>query len=435
MSERKRYRILILIKSLGLGGAERLIVDSLPYLDQDQFDYHFAYFLPWKDFLASQIEGMGFPVYCLGTVTDKHRQKNDRDSTDHALDREAATDDQQMRVESRRTTTNHPLASSGGGWTALRAVPTGLQQLVKLVQRDRFDLIHADMPLPGVFARLVGRWQGIPVIYTEHNLLERYHPLTHWASSLTYGWNKCVLAVSQEVSDSIARFGLEQKTQVFTLLNGIPVEQVRAEAGDLTGLREELGIPENHLVVGTVAVFRLQKRLQDWIEVAGRIAAQRQDVTFLLVGHGPEEAALKAKIQSMGLAKRIRMPGFRPDGRRLMGLMDVYLMTSEFEGLPIALLEALALGKPVVSTAVGGIPELVRPTMEGFLTSVGNIDNLVRFTLQLLNDPERRQQMGQQGAHRVETEFHLKRRTQFIENIYLRVLQEAQGNAIAIAGC
>ncbi len=386
-------RVLVLIKSLGLGGAERLLADALPYLNRERFEYHFAYFLPWKDFLAPQFKEAGFPIYCLGTsgaVEDRLRKMGEEKGQ------------------------------------RIRWLPTALSQLRLLQNQKRFDLIHAHLPIAGILARLTGRWYGIPVVYTEHNLQERYHPLTRRLNGATYGWNERVLAVSQEVTASIKRFGFNRKTRVETLLNGVPVEQVRAEAGNLNGLQAELGIPPDHLVVGTVAVFRGQKRLLDWLEVTAQIAEQRQDVTFLLVGHGPEEAALKAKIQTLGLENRVRMPGFRPDGRRVLGLMDVYLMSSEFEGLPIALLEAMALGKPVVATAVGGIPEVVQDGQEGLLAPVGAVDTLADYSLSLLADPQQRQQMGERGANKVAQKFHWRDRVQFTERLYLETLAEVE---------
>jgi glycosyltransferase involved in cell wall biosynthesis len=391
MLNNQPYKILVLIKSLGLGGAERLLVDALPYLDQERFEYTFAYLLPWKDFLVPQFRETGFPIYCLGASEMGDGQ----------------------------------LTKNGKQETKIKWLPRSLQQLTLLQSQKHFDLIHAHMPVAGILARFTGRWQGIPVIYTEHNLQERYHPLTRWFNKATYGWNECVLAVSQEVSASLARLGLDHKTRLETVLNGVPVERVRAEAANLNRLREELEIPPGHLVVGTVAVFTPKKRLQDWLEVAAQISTQREDVTFLLVGHGPEEAILRAKVQALGLTERVRMPGFRPDGRRVLGLMDVYLMCSEFEGLPIALLEAMALGKPVVATAVGGIPEVAQDGQEGFLTPVGAVDALVDYTLSLLVDSPRRQQMGQCGAEKVARDFHWKDRVHFIEQLYLEVLGAA----------
>ena len=373
--QNERFKILILIKGLGLGGAERLMVDSLPYLNQEQFDYEFAYMLPWKDFLVPVITKAGFPVHCLNVQKTWH-------------------------------------------------FFSVLRRLQKLIREGRFGLIHADLPVTGILARLMGRRFGIPVIYTEHNLQERYHPLTRRANALTFGWNDCVLAVSEEVAASINRSGLARKSNVRTLLNGVPVEQVRAEAGNANGLREEFGIPKNNLVVGTVAVFRRQKRLQDWLKVVSRITQQQKNVTFLLVGHGPEEAMLRSKIRELRIEDRIVMPGFRPDGRRVMALMDVFLMTSEFEGLPMALLEAMALRKPVVATAVGGIPEVVKNGDEGFLTHVSAVDELARCITKLLSDPQLRQRMGERGAAKVEEKFHIKHRVKFIEALYLEVLAE-----------
>lgn len=370
-----RFKILILIKGLGLGGAERLIVDSLPYLNQKRFAYEFAYLLPWKNFLVPAITQAGFPVHCLGL------QKN---------------------------------------WQW----PWMPHRLKALIQQRGFNLIHADLPVAGILARLAGRRHRIPVIYTEHNLQERYHPVTRYTGALTYGWNDCVLAVSEEVAASINRFGLENKTSVKTLLNGVPVEQIRAEASNLNGLREELGIPAENLVIGAVAIFRRQKRLQDWLEVAGRIAAQQKNITFLLVGHGPEESMLRARIRELKIEDRVVLPGFRPDGRKVMALMDVFLMTSEHEGLPIALLEAMTLSKPVVATAVGGIPEAVKHGDEGFLATVGAVDQLAELAMKLVHDPRLRLQMGQSGARKVEKNFHLQDRVKFVENLYLEVFQE-----------
>jgi glycosyltransferase involved in cell wall biosynthesis len=402
MVDRKRRvspRILVLIKGLGLGGAERLIVDSLSYLNRERFEYEFVYLLPWKDHLAPAIRKAGFPVYCLGT-SSKGRKGH--------------------------TTKHSGRAAGGGRWADVGLLLLGLRRLWKLQQLRGYALIQADLALAGVLARIVGRWQGARVVYTEHNLQERFHPLTRWINGLTYGWNDCVLAVSEEVAASIQRHGLGNKTQVITLLNGVPAEAVRAEASSLDSLRTELGISDTSLVVGTVAVFRSQKRLEDWLQVAARVAAHREDVTFLIVGHGPEETVLKAKVRELGLSDRVYMPGFRPDGRRVLGLMDVYLMTSTYEGLPIALLEALTLGKPVVSTAVGGIPEVVEDGREGFLTPVGAVDEMAHQIIRLLDDSHLRQVMGQWGTGKIEAHYHIKHRVRVMEDLYLELLQHAE---------
>jgi glycosyltransferase involved in cell wall biosynthesis len=172
-------------------------------------------------------------------------------------------------------------------------------------------------------------------------------------------------------------------------------------------------------------VFRAQKRLADWLQVAARVAAHRKDVTFLLVGGGPLEAEVRAQIDALGLKHCVRAPGFRQDGRRLMGAMDVFLMTSEFEGLPIALLEAMSLGKPVVSTRVGGIPEVLEDGVTGFLSPVGAVDELADRVMRLLDDDVLQARFGRAAETKIETTYHVKRRVAAIEHLYHEVLEEA----------
>ncbi|MEZ4729004.1 MAG: glycosyltransferase [Caldilineaceae bacterium] len=389
-----KFKILILIKSLGLGGAERLLVDSLPYLKRDQYEYHFAYLLPWKDYLTTHLCAAGFAVHCLGRGSDPAQP--------HA-----------------RYTPPKPLQ-------ALTLLPAALYRLNCLQRQEQFDLIHADLPVSSILARLLGQYFHLPVVYTEHNLQERYHPWTRQANRLTYRWNSHVVAVSGEVMASIARHGLAHRTQVTMLLNGVPVEQVRAEAQNLDELRAQLNLHANLRIVGTVAVFRSQKRLTDWVAMAAQVAAQRDDVIFLLVGDGPEMPTVRAQVAALGIADKICLVGFREDGRRLLGLMDIYVMSSEHEGLPIALLEAMALGKPVVATSVGGIPEVLTHGEEGYCTDVGDIDHLAGHVIELLDRPALRQQMGQRGAAKIAAHYHIKQRVRAIETLYRELLTEGK---------
>jgi len=385
-----KRKVLLLIKGLGLGGAERLLVDSVPFLNRSEFEYHVAYLLPWKRLLVQDFQAAGIPVHCLG---GDEIENNGR-----------------MLVT--------PL-------NAFAQLAGALRRLLDLQRRERFDVIQADLPVAGILARLAGRWSAVPVIYTEHNLLERYHAITRWANAATYGWNRRVLAVSGEVAASIDRGGLRRRTRVVTLPNGVPVERIRAEAGCAERVRAEFNIPRDHLVVGNVAVFRSQKRLADWLKVAARVAARRSNVTFLLVGGGPLEDDIRKAVDTMRLSHCVRLPGFRADGRQLLSAMDVFLMTSEFEGLPIAVLEAMTLGKPVVSTRVGGVPEVVAVGETGMLAPVGAIEELADCVVRLLDDPSLRSRMGAAAAGRIESGYHVRRRVEAIEKLYHEVLGEA----------
>lgn len=372
-------RVLWFIKGLGLGGAERMLVDALPHHDRSAFALEVAYLLPRKGFLAGQVQAHGVPVRCLG------------------------------------------VGSNAAMW---RAVPV----LRRVLRREAFALVHAHLPMAGVVARLAARGTGVRVLYTEHNLQERYHPAMRLANRITFGMNAGVIAVSEDVRRSLARQGLESRAPVSVIPNAVPVPRVSEEGGRGAQIRRELGIAPDAVVVGAVAVFRRQKRLLDWLAVAGRVCGELPGVTFLLAGDGPIMPQVRAEAARLGLGGRLILPGFRPDGRAVLGAVDVFLMTSEFEGLPIALLEAMALGKPVVATAVGGIPEAVTESREGFLLPVGEVGALAERLARLARDGDLRCRMGAAAAETARARFDLAANVRRIEEIYAGLAGDARGN-------
>ncbi len=295
--------------------------------------------------------------------------------------------------------------------------------------RDRgADLVHAHLPLAGVAARLAGRIAGTPVIYTEHNLQERYHPLTRRANLATWRLQKAAVAVSAEVAESIARHAPA----------GVPVRVVRNgietgppdEAGG-RAVRAALGVPPGVPLIGTVAVFRRQKRLDHWLEAARRIADRRPDARFAIVGDGPLRPEVEASAARLGLSGRLAFPGLQEDVRPWLAALDLYLMTSEFEGLPLALLEAMAAGRAVAVTGVGGVPEAVIDGESGVVRPFGDVAGLADAAQALLADPERRTRLGAAARRRVETSFGIRRMAAELESLYREVLS---GRPIGDAG-
>lgn len=360
-----------LIKGLGRGGAERLL-PQLARARSSDLELSVGYFLPWKNALVAELEAAGCAVECFA-------------------------------------------ARSPAGMLA--RVPAVARWL-----RDRdADLVHAHLPLAGVAARLAGRRAGVPVIYTEHNLQERYHPLTRRANLATWRWQSAVVAVSAEVADSIERRA-PAGVPVRVVRNGIepaPVDESGAGA-----VRATLGIPPEAPVVGTVAVFRRQKRLDHWIEVAHRIAEREAAAHFLLVGDGPLRAEIEALAGRRELAGRIRFAGLQEDVRPYLAAIDVYLMTSEFEGLPLALLEAMSAARPVVVTAVGGILEVVSDGETGTVLPFGDVAGLAAAAAALIADPERRSRIGESARRRVIASFGVERMAAELESLYRETLRQ-----------
>jgi L-malate glycosyltransferase len=362
-------RICHLIKGLGRGGAESLLPQTIR-CRRPGLEFSVGYFLPWKDAMVPSVVDAGGTVHCFG-------------------------------------------ARSGAAM--LLRVPA----VVRWLCAQQASVVHAHLPLAGVVARLAGAIAGVPVVYTEHNLQERYHRATRTASRLTWRWQRQVVAVSGEVAGSIA-LRLPASVPVAVVRNGIAIEPSvptwRAE------VRERHGLPADAPVVGTVAVFRAQKRLDLWLQAARRVADTLPEARFLLVGDGPRRAEVESLIETLDLGDRVVLAGLREDPRPYFAALDVFLMSSEFEGLPLALLEAMAYGLPVVATAVGGVPEVLSDGIDGRLVPFGAVGELADRVAELISDEALRGRLAAAARQRVRDQFSVERMAREIEAIYDDIL-------------
>ena len=374
VSPNDRKKVLWLIKGLGLGGAEKLLALSLPYVDLNRFDYEVAYLLPWKTALVKDFEAAGLRVTCL---------------------------DQGKPYD-------------------LRVLP----RLVRLLREHRVDVLHMHLPYSAIIGRIASRFAPVrSVVYTEHNVWERYRWPTSTLNRLTYGWNDAVIAVSGSVERSISsRYRANGRPKLAVIPNGIDLDELLAVPREPAAVRAEFGIPQSHSLVVHVANFTPKKRHEDLLEAAQLVLEREPSVTFLLVGQGPLESAMKERARELGLADRVVFAGFRPDATRLVAGADVFVLSSLYEGLPVSLLEAMAVGTAVVTTEVGGIGEAITDGVEGLLVKPGRPDQLADGIVDLLRDPELRQRLAAHARKRVEREFDVRTMVQRVEAVYHDVL-------------
>lgn len=363
-----RLRVLHLIKGLGRGGAEHLLVDALRHADRERFEYSFGYFLASKDQLVQELASLGSRVVQF-----------------HAR--------------------------------------TSVEVLLRIPAVRRFvaawgaDVVHCHLPVSGIAGRLASRRSGVPVVYTEHNLIERYHPITRRAHLATWNLQDRVIAVSEDVAGSILRHAGDA-IPVEVVRNGVDVERFRPDPAAGRALRETLRLPVDSPVIGQVAVFRPQKRLDRWLEAAARIHASRPDTRFVLVGDGADRSRVERRAERLGLTNAIRFAGLQEDVRPYYALFDVYMISSDYEGLPVALLEAMASGPAIVSTEVGGIPEAVRSGVDGLLVPAEDAEALAAGVLRLLDDAGERDRLSRSARSRAAVSFSTERMTRRLETIY-----------------
>jgi len=202
---------------------------------------------------------------------------------------------------------------------------------------------------------------------------------------------------------------------------GLDVDYFRPAAPD-RDLRLEFGLPKGHLLVGLISYLRSYKGHEYFIEAARIVASQRDDVTFVIVGEGPEEQSIRSKIGQLGLETRIRMLGFRQDLLNVFRSFDLFAIPSvEGDTIPQVLMQALAVGIPVVSTTVGSIPDVVIHGETGFVVPPRDAAALAERVVVLLDDAPLRARMGTQGRSLVERCYSLDHMLDRLEGVYVRL--------------
>lgn len=373
----RKIRVLHIIKSLGRGGAEMLLPETLKVHNKSAFDFRYLYFLPWKDQVVGQIRDAGGTVVCFPASNN-------------------------IRL-------------------LLKAMAVS-----RYVRKEGIDLIHAHLPWAGILARIAGKLTEVPVVYTEHNLQERYHPLTRWANRVTFNQQATVIAVSGEVSDSI-RKKIGNRTTVKEILNGVNVDYFARNDSGKNQLLSSLGIPANAVVVGTAAVFRTQKALDRWLMLFRKVADKHEHCYGLLIGDGPLMDSLKSLRKELNLEDRVIMPGLQTDVRPFLSVIDIYLMTSIFEGLPLALLEAMSMRCAICATTAGGIGEVIQNGKEGYLVPVSEWEMLAQKLDVLITDSGLRKEMGAMARNKVVNEFSMERMVAELEQVYMDVYKNKSG--------
>ena len=362
----RSLRVLWLVKGLGRGGAETLLLGLARNLDRSAVEPQVAYVLPHKDELVAELAAVDVPARCL----------------------------------SRR--------SRDVGWA---------QALRRLVREQRIDVVHTHSPVPAVVARAALWRHPVPFVHTEHNVWPRYHPATRALNALTLRRNAYVIAVSEAVAASLPTSG----PPVETIVHGVDRDRFRNGAEHRRAARQALGLPETACVIGTVGHLTPKKGHARLLEATAELAPRHPALRTVIVGRGPLEQALRAQARALGIEEQVVFAGLRADVPDILPAFDVFVLPSLFEGLPISLLEAMAASIPVVATAVGGIPEVIRSGSDGVLVNGDDPSALVRAIGSLLDDSAERARLGLAGRARAEL-FDLSAATARTAAVYADVV-------------
>jgi glycosyltransferase involved in cell wall biosynthesis len=215
--------------------------------------------------------------------------------------------------------------------------------------------------------------------------------------------------------------------KILVLPNGVDTEEFRPRA-PRADLRRDLGIPDGAPVVAVVASLFSFKGHEVFLRAAARVLKSHPNARFLVIGEGPERANLEQRVQEMHIDGAVRFLGRRRDVTELLTLVDVSVLSSQWEAAPISALEAMACEVPVVCTRVGALPEMVLDGETGFLVGVGDDAGLAAGIARLLGDPALRRKMGQASRRRVVELYNLSTLTRRREALYRELVEAKAGH-------
>jgi glycosyltransferase involved in cell wall biosynthesis len=275
------------------------------------------------------------------------------------------------------------------------------------------SLFHANLP-----GRILGRMAGVPIVICSERTMAMESEWRYRINRWTIGLVDRVTAVSANVRDfCVTHIGLPAE-KVSVIYNGVELPEgalpSRQEA------RAELGLPSDEPVVAAVSRLEPVKGIAILIQALTHV----DHVLLAIVGDGPDRAALESLAGYLGVANRVHWAGHRRDVSRLLPAFDILVQPSLHEGLPNTILEAMAVGLPVVATAVGGTPEVVVDGVTGLLTPSHDPGALAAAITTLLRDPDLRRKMGRAGLERVRERFTLKQMVQQTQALYNHLLEK-----------
>ena len=368
-----RVKILYVFAALPVGGAETLLLTEVEGLDKDVFN-PLVCVISEKGPMGQRIEQMGYPVIPL------HRMKR-----------------------------------SQFDWRIIR-------DLRRLMENEKVQIVHTHLYDGNKYGRIAARLAHVPcILSTYHNVYMRRRTKYHLINWTLSAFNNSLIAVSEAVKKSVVRYDRIRPEKIRVIYNGIDPAKFQG-IFDRDGVRQSFAVDEGDFLIGVIARLEEQKGHIFLLEALRRIRQQCPQIKILIVGDGKLRGFLEGKAHEMGLSGRVTFTGTRDPIAPVLSALDVFLLPSLWEGFSIAILEAMAMGLPVIATSVGGAAEVITPNQEGVLIPPGDIDSLETAMTDAALHREKYQAMGLAGRKKVYENFTRATHLSNLQSLYREVL-------------
>jgi glycosyltransferase involved in cell wall biosynthesis len=311
---------------------------------------------------------------------------------------------------------------------------TAIHALRRIITTRRPDILHTHTAKAGATGRIAallsGRARPRGTVHTFHgHVLRGYFGPVREHLFIRVEWllarmTGAVVTVSEEVRDDLVELGVAPRGKISVIPYGFDLSRLgRPEQEARDRARSELGLRPETFVVGWVGRLTPIKRPEDLIRTLARLVESGVDAALVAIGDGPDRAAVEALAVELGVAERCHLVGYQRDMSAWYGLFDAFELTSENEGTPVAVIEALASGCPVVATDAGGTASVVRNGESGYIVPIGDTEALAAKLAELARHPERARELGSHGAADVRERFAMEQMVDRVDALYAQLLR------------
>lgn len=303
-------------------------------------------------------------------------------------------------------------------------------RLARLVRKVRPDVVHTHTAKAGAVGRLGALLSGRRpvVVHTFHgHVLRGYFGaggtlLFRAIETILARVSDRLIAVSPEVRDELVRLRVAPESRFSVIRLGIELDERVRFDGDPADVRRRLGIPAGKFVVGWFGRMTAVKRTDDLLTMLAGTRERGIDAMLVLIGDGDDRRRLEQRAHDLGIAKSCLFLGYQESVAEWFAICDAVILTSANEGTPVTLIEALAAGRPVVATRVGGVPDVVEDGETGFLVRPADTHAMAERLEILARDPELRARMGELGRERVLRRYSVARLLDDVDALYRELL-------------
>lgn len=373
--DEKKYTVLYLIWSLGLGGAERVVVDLANHLDRKRFRL----------------------IVCCLNEPGEFAGTLKKDVPLYAIRKRPFID--------------------------VSVIP----KLVRIMRTEKVDVLHAHLWGANFWGRIAAVLAGVPVrIVTEHNE-DVWKNRFHFFCDRVLSWKTdCFVAVSGAVAEFYRKRAGVPSCKIHIIHNGIEVGRFRSHQ-DVSIKRRELGIPEDCFLFSIIGRIEPQKGHRFMLQAMARVKARYPKIALLVVGEGSRKSELEQESRKEVLDIPVLFSGIRQDVPEILNCVDALVLPSTREGFPIILLEAMAAGKPIIASNVGGVSECIGSEEEGgILVPPGDVKALTETMRRVLEDRTLCERLAKKSRQRVKDLFPVEIMIAKTEKLYLDLLSVKQ---------